>query len=224
MGTLVFHIIIFACFVLAEVNVKGDIKEESLMIEFVDFDDSEDIKEDILNSEHQQNQSNFTNLASNKLSKSSAVTTSKEKFFDNEYQKEIDEAKKMVSAVDNQLKKEKIDLNNIKMPVQTTEGMNPDSIKNVIYTGESNIVYYLENRYHTILPIPVYLTQKGGLVVVDIQVDRFGNVVKAIPQKNNNDELTLLYAEEAAKRTKFNIDNSAPVLQSGKIQYTFVAQ
>jgi hypothetical protein len=63
-----------------------------------------------------------------------------------------------VSDVNNQLQsKEKVTKNNwedIKMPVQSTEGMNPDSISNTIYTGESNIVYYLENRYHRRLSHP----------------------------------------------------------------------
>jgi hypothetical protein len=112
------------------------------------------------------------------------------------------------------------------MPVQTTEGMNPDSIKNVIYTGESNIVYYLENRYHVRLPIPVYLAQGGGLVVVDIAVNRQGQVIQAEPRSNPaiRDEQIYLYAKAAASRTIFNTDPSAPESQKGTIHYTFIAQ
>ena len=73
-------------------------------------------------------------------------------------------------------------MDDIKMPVETTEGMNPDSIKNIIYTGESNIVYYLENRYHLSLPIPVYLTQGGGKIIIEIVVDRQGKVIQATPK------------------------------------------
>ena len=112
------------------------------------------------------------------------------------------------------------------MPVETTEGMEPDSINNVVYTGESNIVYYLENRYHRSLPIPVYLAQGGGKVIVDIKVNRNGKVVEAEPRKNRSisDDQIYLYAKAAALRTLFNSDMQAPEIQSGTIHYTFIPQ
>lgn len=226
MGTLIFHILLFGFFLLAEVDMKGNIREEPLLIEFPDL--PETMEEQDIQPENQKNAdaTSITNTASNRLSKSTESTASTEKFFDNEFQKELSDAKKMVSDVNSQLAKEKISLDKIKMPVQTTEGMNPDSIKNVIFTGESNIVYYLENRYHTSLPIPVYLSQSGGKVIVDIQVDRAGNVTKATPRSNNQvrDELIMLYAQTAAERTKFNADPLAPAQQKGTIHYTFIAQ
>ena len=226
MGTLIFHILLFSFFLLAEVDMKGNIKEEPLLIEFPDFPDMEEKQEVQSDNSNNVNNTSVTNVASNRLSKSSEATASTEKFFDNDFQKELSDAKKMVSDVNSQLAKEKISLDKIKMPVQTTEGMNPDSIKNVIFTGESNITYYLENRYHTSLPIPVYLSQGGGKIVVDIQVDRTGNVIKATPLNNSQirDELIMLYAKTAAERTKFNADPSAPVQQKGTIHYTFIAQ
>jgi hypothetical protein len=57
----------------------------------------------------------------------------------------------------------------------------PEDIKNNLYTGESNIEYFLENRHHVKLPIPVYLSEYGGKVKVDILVDRSGKVIKAEP-------------------------------------------
>lgn len=226
MGTLVFHILLFSFFLLAEVDMKGNIREEPLLIEFPDLPDIEEKQEVQPDNSNNVNNTSVTNVASNRLSKSSEATASTEKFFDNEFQKELSEAKKMVADVNSQLAKEKISLDKIKMPVQTTEGMNPDSIKNVIFTGESNIVYYLDNRYHTSLPIPVYLSQGGGKIVVDIQVDRTGNVTKATPRNNNQvrDELIMLYAKTAAERTKFNADRSAPAQQRGTIHYNFIAQ
>ncbi|HWS60862.1 MAG TPA: hypothetical protein VN182_08030 [Flavobacterium sp.] len=226
MGTLIFHILLFSFFLLAEVDMKGNVREEPLLIEFPDMPVIEEKTEVQPENSNNVNGPSTTNAASNRLSKSTESTASTEKFFDNEFQKELSDAKKMVSDVNSQLAKEKISLDKIKMPVQTTEGMNPDSIKNVIFTGESNIVYYLDNRYHTSLPIPVYLTQGGGKIVVDIQVDRNGNVTKATPRNNNQvrDELIMLYAQTAAERTKFNADPSAPAQQKGTIHYTFIAQ
>ena len=230
MGTLIFHILLFSTFLLADINIKGNVKEEEIIIDFPNIPpepekpveeqakQEQDTPSDATQSNTRSTQQ-MTNRASNKLA-------ANDKFFDKDYQKEIEEAQKMLSDVNKQLSKKTIDLDDIKMPVESTEGMNPDSIKNVIYKGESNITYYLENRYHVRLPIPVYLAQGGGKVVVDIVVDREGRVIKAEAQKNSTirDKNIYSYAEVAASNTIFNADSSAPVEQYGTIHYTFVAQ
>ena len=232
MGTLVFHILVVMFFLLADVDMKGSVKEEPIIIEFPDIlpEQKEIIEQEETESLNEipidnLEKSNRTNTASNKLA-SANTTASAEEFFDDEFLKEIEDAKRLSSDVSNQLSKEIIDINDIKMPVETTEGMEPDSIKNVIYVGESNIVYYLENRYHLSLPIPVYLSQGGGKVVVDIVVNQQGKVVNAEPRKNKNirNNEIFLYAKAAAQRTIFNKDTNAQSLQKGTIQYTFIAQ
>jgi len=231
MGTLVFHILLIAAFLLAEVEMKGNIKEEPLVIEFPDIlpEEEEKVQEEEktenLTTPVNRTTNNLTNAASNRLSERNN-TKSTDKFFDDEYLREVNEAKNLVSNVNNQLAKEKVNINDIKMPVETTEGMNPDSIKNIVYTGESNIVYYLENRYHMSLPIPVYLAKGGGKIVIDIVVDRNGKVTQATPKpdKKIRDEQIIIYAQAAALRTIFNSDPKAPVAQRGTIHYTFIAQ
>ena len=227
-GTLVFHILLIAAFLLAEVDMKGNIKEEPLVIEFPDIiPEEEEIvqEEENLTTPVNRTPNNLTNAASNRLSDRNN-TKSSDKFFDDEYLNEVNEAKNLVSDVNNQLAKEKVNIDDIKMPVETTEGMNPDSIKNIIYTGESNIVYYLENRYHISLPIPVYLAQGGGKIVIDIVVDRNGKVTQATPKPDKmiRDEHIIIYARAAAFRTMFNADPQAPAAQRGTIHYTFIAQ
>jgi len=231
MGTLLFHILLFASFLLAEVEMKGNIKEEQLLIEFPDIlPDEEEIipreekPEDLAGPVNKTN-NNLTNAASNRLSDKNN-TTSNDKFLDDAFLKEVNQAKQLVSNVNNQLSKEKVNLDDIKMPVETTEGMNPDSIKNIIYTGESNIVYYLENRYHVSLPIPVYLAQGGGKIVIEIVVDRQGKVIQATLRAGQKirDEQIIIYAQAAALRTLFNADPKAPSSQKGTIHYTFIAQ
>ncbi len=232
MGTLVFHILLFSAFLLADIDKKGNIKEEVILIEFPDNIPEPELPEEEPEQQEEQQQqapspmvNNRTNLASNRSAREN-TTTSKDEFFDNEYLKEVEAAQKLSSSVSNNLSKDVVDLSEIKMPVETTEGMDRDSIKNVIYAGESNIVYYLENRYHVSLPVPVYLAQGGGTVIVDIKVNRDGTVVDATARKNNSirDQQIFLYAQEAATRTIFNKDNAAPALQKGTIHYTFVAQ
>jgi TonB family protein len=70
------------------------------------------------------------------------------------------------------------------------------------------------------------LAQEGGLVVVDIWVNRKGKVTQAEVRKSNllKDPMLEIYAKQAAQRTVFNEDQSAPSLQKGTISYTFVAQ
>ncbi len=231
MGTLVFHILLFAAFLLAEVDMKGNVQEEELLIEFpeellnepeVPEEEQTKPEEPMPNdpsSQLSETQSSRTNIASKQIMES-------EEFFDEEYTQEVEAARQLASDVNEQLSKETIDLEDIEMPVETTDGMEPDSINNVVYTGESNIVYYLENRYHRSLPIPVYLAQGGGKVVVDIKVNRNGKVIEAEPRKNRSirDDQIYLYAKAAALRTLFNSNMQAPEIQSGTIHYTFIPQ
>ena len=210
---------------------KAKAKEESILIEFPE--DTPEPDKTVPKSEEQSNQSptdnavngNISNVASNQLAKEK-TTKSVNEFLDKDYLKEVEAAKQLASDVDKQLSKKTIDIDDIKMPVQTTDGMNPDSIKNVVYTGESNITYYLENRYHLSLPIPIYLSQDGGKVIVDIVVNRQGNVTSAVPRETRNikDDQIYLYAKAAALHTIFNADANAPAAQKGSIHYNFIAQ
>ena len=199
MGTLIFHILLVSLFLLAEIDMKGKVKEEELIIEFPDIlpeleesvEEELEQQQDIINEPSLQNtetNNRITNAASNRLA-------SNEDFFDEEYLKEIEAAKKLVSTVNNQLSKEIIDLEDIKMPVETTEGMDPDSIKNIIYT-------------------------------VDILVNQNGVVVQATTRKNPaiRDQQIFLLAQLAASKTIFNTDLNSPLQQKGTIHYTFVAQ
>ncbi len=231
MGTLLFHIILFLSFLIADLNKKGTILEEALLIEFPDLlPEPEQIESDPDQQESApapneasanmaEIQNRRTTIASNRLAQT-------DKFFDEDYLREVEAAKQLVANVNEQLAKETVNFDDIRMPVQSTEGMDPDSIENIIYTGESNIVYYLENRYHLRLPIPVYLAQGGGLVIVDIAVNRLGKVVQAEPRANPaiRDHQIYLYAKAAASRTVFNADPIAPEPQHGTIHYTFIPQ
>lgn len=228
MGTLLFHILIVGVFLLAEMDLKREMYEEAIIIEFpIEMPDEVDIQEtpQELSPQTPANLSTRSNIpsASGRLP---SQASSRESFFDESYQNEIENARKLEADVNNQLSKEIPDMSKIKMPEQVTDGINPDSIKNSIYTGDSNIEYHLDNRYHVRLPIPIYLTRGGGTVTLDIAVNRQGRVVSATPRRNNSvtDEQIYLYAQAAAQRTLFNPDSNAPNIQNGTIRYTFVAQ
>jgi len=230
MGTLLFHILLVTGFLVAEMNYNFKIeKEEAVFLDLISTIEIEKIPEqkqekstdkiDGPDRIKSSGQSSGSNRAVNDALK-------QDKFFDAAYKQDIEEAKKLVSNVNKQLSKKNIPSKTSEMPVASSEGQNPDSIKNVIYSGKSNIHYFLENRYHISLPIPVYLAKGGGTIIVDIQVDRSGKVVKAEsrPAKNINDPMLPDYALKAAKLTLFNSESKAPSVQKGTITYKFVAQ
>lgn len=235
MGTLIFHILLVTGFWIAELNLKVDIqKEDAILLDFTMPEDQKEITETETKKQQEKNiasdqsmkniQQSVSNRAVNDASKNDA--TKKDKFFDDNYNRDIEEAKKMVADVNKQLSKKIPAIKKYEMPEVTTEGQDPDSIKNVIYSGKSNIHYFLENRFHVRLPVPVYLAKSGGEVKVDIQVDRSGKVIKAQARsvKNTNDPMLTEYATQAAERTVFNADTKAPLVQKGSITYMFVAQ
>ena len=140
--------------------------------------------------------------------------------------KEVAAAKQLSSDVKRNLAQKIPDIGDIPMPVSNTEGMTREEVKRSNFKGKSNIHYLLGNRYHLQLPIPVYLAQGGGEVVVDILVNKSGEVLSAAPRSNANisDPTILAYAKQAAEKTLFNSDNSAPEKEQGTITYLFVAQ
>lgn len=72
------------------------------------------------------------------------------------------------------------------------------------------------------LPKPSTSIQKEGVVVVNIQVDKQGNVVSAVVGKgtNTSDYSLQQAAVAAAKKAKFS-PTDKPTLQMGSITYTF---
>ncbi len=227
MGTLIFHIALVSGILLSEIKLKGEIKEEPVIIDFTAVEEEKPEAADEKQQEDENTPSGdqITGMSSrsNRAVNDASV---KDPFFNEAYRKEIAEAQKLVSDVNKQLSKKITDIREFEMPEETTDGIDPDSIKNTIYSGESNIHYYLENRYHLRLPVPVYLAQGGGKITVDIWVAPSGRVVRAEvrPASQIGDQMLPEYALQAAQRTVFNADKSAPSPQKGTITYTFVPQ
>ena len=74
------------------------------------------------------------------------------------------------------------------------------------------------------IPRPVYNVQESGIVVVDIWVDNYGNVVKAVPGGDGTtvlDKTLYAAARKAAMETHFNMSADAPAMQEGTITYFF---
>jgi len=74
------------------------------------------------------------------------------------------------------------------------------------------------------LPSPSYDVQESGKVVVNIWVDQYGNVTKAVAGAEGTTVTnTTLWnaARKAAMGTHFNMSSDAPVQQQGTITYIF---
>jgi TonB family protein len=74
------------------------------------------------------------------------------------------------------------------------------------------------------LPKPSYSVQNEGIVVVDIWVDNYGNVQKAVAGGQGTtvtDKTLWAAARAAAMKAHFNQSMDAPALQQGTITYIF---
>ena len=94
------------------------------------------------------------------------------------------------------------------------------------YKGPSVISWRLEGRKSQSLPVPAYKCQGGGDVSVAIVVNQRGYVVaaKVIEGVSSSDECLRKYALDAAGRSRFTRNTSAPEKQAGDILYRFIAQ
>ena len=95
------------------------------------------------------------------------------------------------------------------------------------FSGAVTVAYNFTDpvRHHRDLYVPAYRTKSGGVVVVDVWLDRNGTVTAARISSSTNAELNeQALAAARHHRTLFKIDSSAPVSHRGTITYTFVAQ
>lgn len=94
-------------------------------------------------------------------------------------------------------------------------------------SGGDGISFSLGNRAALSLPQPDYPKQKSGRVVVEVTVDRKGNVtaVRGGVKGSTTYETDLVNAaEKAARRARFNLSPDAPAYQTGTITYVFKLQ
>jgi TonB family protein len=85
----------------------------------------------------------------------------------------------------------------------------------------------LEGRKPSFLPKPASTFQENGTVVVQITVNKYGKVIKAVAiDKGSNTTNTTLrrLAEQAALKAIFNADMNAAEFQRGTITYHFVVK
>lgn len=95
------------------------------------------------------------------------------------------------------------------------------------FSGAVTVAYNFSDpvRHHRDLYVPAYRSKGGGVVVVDVWLDRNGTVTQARIASSTNSELNQqALAAARHRKTLFKIDDSAPASHRGTITYTFVAQ
>lgn len=101
-------------------------------------------------------------------------------------------------------------------------------VKDGKVAGNVTVSYSLDNplRYRRKLPVPAYTCEGGGRVVVDITVDRSGEVTAATVDRSQSspDEGLHEAALSAARRSRFDLNQSAPERHKGTITYIFLPQ
>lgn len=93
--------------------------------------------------------------------------------------------------------------------------------------GGDGVNFSLSGRSALKLPPPEYPKQKSGTVVVQVTVDRNGNVTHAVPGVKGSTTLDtdlIKAAEKAARMAKFDVSPNAPASQTGTITYIFKLQ
>lgn len=93
--------------------------------------------------------------------------------------------------------------------------------------GGEGISFSLDGRAPLSLPKPEYSIQKSGSVVVQVTVDRDGNVTKVIggfKGSTTYDNELIRVAEAAARKARFDVKQNAPAYQTGTITYVFKLQ
>ena len=87
------------------------------------------------------------------------------------------------------------------------------------------VEYSLSGRQANYLPLPEYNVQATGRVVVQITVNRQGQVVRAtagVRGTTTTNQTLHRLAEEAALRARFDLRADAPEEQTGTITYNFI--
>lgn len=91
--------------------------------------------------------------------------------------------------------------------------------------GFDEIEYVMEGRKMVKFPKIGLGTKDNGVVVVDVTIDKYGNVLSADPgapgSKTTDDKYLFVKAQAACQQAKFDNDPTAPLSTQGKIYVVF---
>ncbi len=120
----------------------------------------------------------------------------------------------------------KINLTEVSEIIFTPSGDKPTTEigEKTMIAGPYNIRYKVADRIIVKVPRIDNLTQKKGTVVVNVSINKYGNVIKAMPGaagSTTSDEYLLTKAKQGAESAIFDNIPTAPLEQTGYITIPF---
>lgn len=232
LGSLAFHLLLLIIFLLFKINGEKKQYYEGIELDlmtlqelaFLEFQTPDDFSEpddgasarNIAVDQQEDRIERFEDYENYKLSDQSVNNIVKNLI--------QDDVKKIIE--DNNLNPEDSELPDI--AIEPIDVYVPRELEEEqIYEGPTNIYFSLTDRKITRLIVPVYKCQGGGLIQVEIRVNRRGKVewtsVDTAVSTTSNPCL-LAAAKKAASQTRFNFNTKSPILQTGTITFRFIAQ
>lgn len=99
------------------------------------------------------------------------------------------------------------------------------NVRKTFKEGFKEYEYEMEGRKMISFPKIGLGTKDEGVVVIEVTIDKYGNVLKAEPgapgSKTTDDKYLFIKARSAAQQAKFDSDPTAPLSTTGKIYVTF---
>lgn len=231
LGTIIVHLILAILFMLIKLSVTYRIQQDAIVIDFESIPEEPEVIElEVPDrfAEMMENENFWRNIATN------LANPSEEEFDIDEY---IDRIKQELLesgeiSEDNYLDEMRRRLEeSMERGVTEFQDTTEDELTSAemasSYSGPTRIFYNLPGRTHRRLPLPIYKCEGDGKVVLEIIVDPKGIVLAAqvIEDESSTDDYCLHdMARDAAVRSRFNIDLTAPPRQKGTLTYHFVAQ
>jgi len=228
LGTLAFHMLLAVVFLVIKISSEKSYLDSIILFDIEEELSEERLEEDMPDPEFEQRLADYLEQASSNvpvnLARNVEEEISTEKYVEELEQEMDDNRPESWEEMQERLK----ELEEISQEELIMEAEDDDSKSETEpYTGPTNIYYSLKNRYHRLLPVPVYKCEGSGLIEVSIVVDQRGRVVQAEVNKQGaglNNTCLAEAARDAARRTRFNADFQAAKLQAGTISYHFIAQ
>ncbi len=231
LGTVIFHLLIVVVIMATKLSSEDYQTELSILIEFTDDVSEEEFREltESLMSEQEYLQQNQTGQRRRDI----AVNVSEERPVPDEFREMSSE---QLSELDQRVTEILNDAANGNMPVPEQHEIEFEPVPEIFpekekndepYTGPTTITYELPGRSHLRIPVPVYKCPDGGIVRVNISVNKQGQVIRANIDGNpgNFNEICIFEtALEASLASRFNENPDAPPVQTGIITFYFQKQ
>jgi hypothetical protein len=214
-------------FIWATVGSEGaENSEEESEYVYIDMSEMEIVEEEQVEPNSAEDWSSVSNTSSNENAAEGEYLRNDKFADDPELKRMQEEVAKDLKANEASYKKSLDDVNAFIDDAKEKElGKQGESENSERKVPGAAVSYSFANpvRKSEYLYKPVYRCEGGGVVVVNAVLDQSGNVVSATV-KSGGDDCMRETAISSARKSRFNIDKTAPAKQHGTITYKFSSQ